>query len=336
MELSCTALAQVRTQSRVRVVVAPSEPAASFRAAVVEGLSRPDKSLPCRFLYDHAGSQLFDEITRLPEYYLCRAEAEILTARARCIVESMPPQSQIVELGSGSSHKTRCLLRAALERGRTTYVPIDISRRQLESACDDLAREFPTLRILAIAGDYETAHKALGVSPTARLFLFLGSNIGNFVEAEACGFLSTMASMMEERDRSLVGIDLAKDAATIERAYNDAAGVTARFNLNILERINREFEGRFETAHFRHTAPYNKARRRVEMALVSRVPQEVEVAALGRTFAFEKDEPVSTEVCHKYTLPSFDALCSGVGLVRRAMWCDSQGRFASVLLARAT
>jgi dimethylhistidine N-methyltransferase len=249
----------------------------------------------------------------------------------------MPAPFSIVEFGSGSAKKTRHLIRAALKScGSLVYSPIDISGPSLRSAAKDLVRDFGRLHVAGIVGEYLDALGALAPTSSPRMFVFLGSNLGNFGPEEGCGFLSRIASTMQEHDRFLLGIDLAKDRETIELAYNDSAGVTAQFNKNILARINRELGGGFDLGAFSHEARYVPAKGHIAMKLVSQRAQVVPIDGIGRKFAFEEGEAVTTEHCHKYSFPSFDALCCSAGLRRVRTWSDDKGWFASVLLARAS
>jgi dimethylhistidine N-methyltransferase len=306
-----------------------------FARAVAEGLSAHPKRLACRHFYDAVGSRLFERICELPEYYLTRAEREILVARAATIAASFPPNTALIELGSGSSDKTRTLISAFLSRhGALRYVPIDISPTALERSALSLLDDYPELEILALAGEYEAglAHLRRALSGPM-LVVWLGSSIGNFTNAEAAQFLARVASQMTPDDRMLVGADLRKSPPVLVRAYDDAAGVTARFNSNLLARINRELGGSFDLAAFRHEARWNARAACIEMHLVSTRPQRVEIAALGRAVAFAAGESIHTESSHKYTLGDLDALAAAAGFVVERRWLDDGRRFSSTLLA---
>jgi dimethylhistidine N-methyltransferase len=308
---------------------------AAFARDVRAGLTATPKRLSCCYFYDREGSQLFEEICELPEYYLTRAEAEILQAHADELAATLPADVRVVELGSGSSVKTRLLLAAILRRQpRLHYVPVDICSVALQEAALALHTEFPTLTITAVAAEY---HDALGylrkLPPQPQLVLWLGSNIGNFHRAEAAAFLAEVREPLTGADRLLVGIDLRKDRAILEPAYNDARGVTAEFNLNLLARINRELEANFDLDAFRHRAVYNEEAGRVEMYLVSTRPQRVRIAGIDLDVEFAAEEAIHTENSYKYSSAEIDALTEAVGLRREFHWLDSAGRFSVNIFA---
>lgn len=314
--------------------VAPSRRQDTFSMEVEAGLSRPQKTLPSRFFYDYEGSELFEQITGLHEYYLTRSEQQIFNAHATEIIRSCGANVAIVEFGSGSSSKTRLLLSAALERQSTLmYVPIDISRDYLIASARALVSQYEKLNVTALASEYRDAIKALPSHEGPRLILFLGSNIGNFDASEACDFLERLRRVMTPEDRLLVGIDLLKDPAIIELAYNDAAGVTEAFNKNILSRVNRELGGRFDLGLFRHEAPFVPHSSAIEMRLVSTEDQSVWVEALGRDFHFKEGEWIHTESSFKYSLAGFEAMCAQAGLRLDRAWMDEKKWFAVTLLA---
>lgn len=310
----------------------PGHPQKTFRSAVLEGLSRQNRTLPCRFFYDDRGSALFERICRLPEYYPTRTERAILENHAGEIIEAVGgPDPALVELGCGSADKTRLLIRAALARRQSLhYVPIDISRDFLRVSAEELLREIPRLAITAIAAEYDDALNALPDHDGPRLILFLGSNIGNFERPEAAAFLRRIRARMASRDRLLVGVDLVKDRAVLEAAYNDASGVTAAFNKNLLLRINRELGGDFDLGQWEHRAPWVPESSRIEMWLVSRRAQTVCIA--DRSFAFGQGEVIHTENSHKYTPEGFAQLCGEAGLAVQDRWTDERGWFAAFLL----
>ena len=333
MELTLqNALATRRAPSqRLFFVDVPPKQTLGFAESVANGLSKEKKSLCCRFLYDQAGSRLFEQITELPEYYLTRCEDSILARRSSEVLALVGKEVSVVELGSGSSAKTRHLLRAGLRRQRTLlYSPIDISGDFLRESASSLVREFDGLLVSAVAGEYLDALRALAPTKEPRLFVFLGSNLGNFQDSEACELLTNVARAMKPVDRFLVGIDLAKDASIIEPAYNDSQGVTTRFTKNLLARINRELHGHFDLEAFRHRARYFPSRGRVEIELVSELDQNVLVGSTS--FDFVKGEPILTEVSTKYTLPGFERLANGAGLGIQSVWHDTSRYFAVTLL----
>ena len=305
-----------------------------FLDAVRDGLSRTPKTLPCRYFYDFAGSQLFEQICDLPEYYLTRCEDAILRERSSEIVASLPGEARwsVVELGSGSSRKTRHLLSAFLQRQSSLrYVPVDISAQMLDETATTLRHEYPRLEVSPLADEYFAAMSRLQRSgPHPMLVVFLGSNLGNFEPGEARRFLNGVRGMMESEDRFLIGLDLKKDRATLEAAYDDAQGVTAAFNLNLLKRINRELGGDFRLERFQHRAYYNEALGRVEMHLVSRERQRVRVA--GRSYAFEAGESIHTENSHKYDPAEIRTVACEVGLAPEKTWRDADGRFSLNIL----
>jgi L-histidine Nalpha-methyltransferase len=311
----------------------PTRQEESLAHAVIEGFSKPQKEISSRFFYDTAGSRLFERITRLPEYYLTRCETEILELYSGEIIHAAGEDFQVVEFGSGSSEKTRLLLRAAVERqGEVEYLPIDISSEFLRHSAEDLLEEVRGLRVTAVAGDYFDALKSLPYHEGSRLFLFLGSTIGNFERDDAIEFLECIKETMRPQDRLLVGVDLKKSPSVIEPAYNDAEGVTSDFNKNVLVRINRELCGRFDLSSFEHTAVWVEPRSRIEMRLVSTRDQEVEIEGLDRTFEFRLREYIHTENSHKWSSEAFAQICGAAGLDICRTWLDSKGWFALNLL----
>lgn len=314
-------------------------PAERLRAAFIEdaraGLTSVPKTLPPRCFYDAKGSRLFEEICGLPEYYLTRAEFEILRAHADEAAEQFQEPAALVELGSGSSVKTRLLIEAFLrQHGALRYVPIDISSSALEESSAALRQEYPRLEIQPVTGEYAVGFQQLAAeTDRPKLILFLGSNIGNMNPQEAQAFLRRMRGCMSSRDRALVGIDLRKSRAVLEAAYDDAAGVTAQFNMNLLERINRELGGNFNLDMFAHRAFYNAAEGRVEMHLVSLQAQRVQIEAAGIEVGFEAGETIHTENSYKFTLEQIDALAEASGFAVEARRFDSGRRFSLNRLA---
>lgn len=305
-----------------------------FRQAVREGLDHVPKWLPSRFFYDRAGSELFERITELTEYYPTRCESEILAERSAEIVSALGPRLSIVEFGSGSSLKTRKLLASALQgQADLSYVTIDISRDFLRDAARNLLADFPGLSVCAVAAEYSQAVELLPTSPDPRLILFLGSNIGNFCIREGTDFLSLIRSRMAPADRLLVGVDLEKSREVLHLAYNDPAGITAEFNRNLLRRINRELGGEFDPGRFEHIAPYDEGEHRIEMRLVSLGRQTVRVNALDASYEFEDGEFIVTEWSHKYTRGAFERIAREAGLRIDREWTDSKNWFAEFLLA---
>ncbi len=301
--------------------------------AVEEGLTRAQKELPCRYFYDSAGSDLFEQICRLPEYYPTRTEQAILERHAPEMLEAAGREIALVEFGSGSSYKTRILMTAALDRQSALhYAPIDISTHFLRESAHALLEEYDRLSITAIAGEYRDGIRSLPAHEGPRLILFLGSNIGNFEEADAVSFLAAIRARMQPHDRILVGVDLVKDRAVLHAAYNDSQGITANFNKNLLLRINRELGGEFQLNAFTHDAPFVEKKSRIEMRLVSQKEQCVRIGALDKRFAFAQGEYINTENSHKYTLDGFTRLSSSAGLMVQERWLDSREWFAVLLL----
>jgi dimethylhistidine N-methyltransferase len=296
-----------------------------FAAAVLDGLSRPRKSLPCRFFYDARGSELFEEITRLPEYYPTRTEAAILEAHAAEMAESLPPDGLLVEFGSGSSLKTEILLRHLPQIG--AYVCVDVSETALAAAKARLASRFPVLDVRPIVGDFSrTVAFPVDLDGRPKTGFFPGSTIGNLTPAEATGLLRTFRAALGAEGRLIVGVDLEKDARRLHMAYNDSAGVTAAFNLNLLARINRELAGTFDLGAFRHEALYNPREGRIEMHLRSLRRQVAGV--LGRPFHFGAGERIHTENSYKYTIARFQELARVAGWQPRRVWTDPETLFS--------
>ena len=299
------------------------------------GLQQNPKSLPCRYFYDEEGSQLFEAICTLPEYYLTRIERAILQERAAAIASLFCSNIALVELGSGSAAKTRILIEAFLCRqGALRYIPVDISRTILEESSPALLQDFPELEILAIAGEYQDGLEYLKTrSDQPVLILWLGSNVGNFERSEAAAFLRRVRDTMSPQDRLLVGIDLRKDRAVLERAYDDAQGVTARFNLNILAHINRELGGHFDLENFHHRAVYNPEPGRIEMYLVSTNAQSIPIDHLDLEVEFAAGEAIHTENSYKYSRAEIQALASDAGLRLEQQFFDAHQRFSVNLFA---
>ncbi|AKF08795.1 L-histidine N(alpha)-methyltransferase [Sandaracinus amylolyticus] len=297
---------------------------ARFEEDVVRGLSTRPRSLPCKYLYDERGSRLFDRITTLDEYYLTRAETALLHAHAREIATRLGRAIDLVELGSGSSVKTRILLDALIAPAR--YVPIDISAKYLAESARKLSASYPSLRVEPRVADYARpmARFAMPRIATRRVVFFPGSSIGNFEPDEAIVFLDRARTIAGSGGVVIVGVDLPKDASVIEPAYDDAQGVTAAFNQNLLVRINRELGGDFDLDAFVHRAPWDASRRRVEMQLVSTRAQTVRIA--GRRFAFEQDEVIVTEHCYKHGIEDFRAMARAAGLGGGPVWTDPEAR----------
>ena len=305
------------------------EPPDAFARAVRAGLEATPRTLPCRYFYDDEGSRLFEQICDLPEYYLTRTEDAILAAHADAMLAGWVADPVLVELGSGSSSKTRRLIEAGLRAyGRLHYVPIDVSRGILEESARALVDRYPGLQVTGYAANYRDALGRIAERfDRPKLVAFLGSSLGNYEADAAVDLLRQVADAMDPADRLLLGTDLDKDPATLEAAYDDAPGVTARFNLNLLDRINLELGGDFARDRFRHEARYNPAHRRVEMHLVSLADQVVAIPDAGVTARFAAGESIHTENSHKYTPEALAELADRAGFVEEAAWADPDGRF---------
>jgi L-histidine Nalpha-methyltransferase len=299
-------------------------PADSFGEDVIAGLSQAQKALPPKYFYDARGSRLFEAICRLPEYYPTRSELALTRAHLAAIARFAGRGAVLIEYGSGESLKSRLLIRALRP---AVYVPVDISQDALRGAAARLTREFPRLDIRAVHGDFSQPLK-IPVPGRAgrRVVYFPGSTIGNLTPAEAHAFLRMTRGQVGSGGAMLVGVDLKKDANVLHAAYNDARGVTAQFNLNVLARINRELGADFDLRAFRHYAFYNAPLGRIEMHLVSLKPQRVN---LGRyRFTFEAGESIHTENSCKYSAPEFQALAARAGFRGAKVWLDRRGLFS--------
>lgn len=301
----------------------------AFAHDVIEGLSRQPKRLSPKYFYDAAGSELFEQITRLPEYYPTRTELDILRARSADIKATLPKSAALVEFGAGATTKVRLLLNQC-EFG--AYVPVDISGDFLNAQACGLRADFPCLEVYPVTADF-TAPFALpeAIRAMPKVGFFPGSTLGNFEPHEACAFLRSARDILGGRAQMLIGVDLEKDERLLYAAYNDAAGVTARFNLNVLARVDRELGGNFDLSTFTHRAIYNRERHRIEMHLISRTHQTVRI--LGRSFSFRAGESIHTESSYKYSLDRFAALARGSGWTPRASWTDAGGMFSVHVLA---
>lgn len=308
-----------------------------FAEDVRRGLTSDPKFLYPKYFYDELGSRLFEAITALPEYYLTRAEAEILTAHAGEIAAAVGGPVRLLELGSGDGQKTRLLIEALLARqGKLEYLPVDISASAVEASSRALLLSYPSLRISAWVGEYQPALQALrDEAGTGRtLALFLGSTLGNLEPADRLALFRNLREVLRPGDAFLLGVDLRKSEDVLLPAYDDPLGVTAAFNLNLLVRINRELGGGFDLAAFRHRAVYNRRAGRIEMHLESRRTQTVPVRALGIDVPFVQGETIHTESSYKFTLEQIAELAAGAGFELAKTWTDAGGRFASSLLAR--
>jgi dimethylhistidine N-methyltransferase len=299
---------------------------ASFRDDVLHGLAQVQKALPPKYFYDEVGSALFEAICVLQEYYPTRVETALLERHAGDIAARIGVDAALIEFGSGASRKSRVLIEAARP---AVYVPIDISGTALHAAGERLQRDFPALPIVAVCADYSRPLRLpdlTAFAPRQRVIFFPGSTIGNFDPQESVQFLRNAAHLAGSGGSLVIGVDVPKERAVLEAAYDDPQGVTAAFNLNLLARINRELGANFDLRSFRHRARYSERLSRIEMHLESCRPQQVRIGA--ETFAFGAGETIHTENSYKYSVPQFEALAAGAGFVPRASWVDAAGLFS--------
>lgn len=300
--------------------------ASPFLADVVAGLARGQKSIPPKYFYDGAGSRLFEQICALPEYYLTRTELGIMQEHVGEMAQFVGPDVELIELGSGAGIKTRLLIERLLP---PLYVPIDIDGEMLRKASEELAELFPWLNVVGLCADYTLPLELpqfAGLTIRRKAVYFPGSTVGNFTPEEALGFLRRVRRMAGAGGVLLIGVDLKKDKATLDAAYDDPAGVTAKFNLNLLERINRELGGDFKIDRFRHKAFYDPIRGWIEMHLESRYAQIVHVD--GRRFDFAVGETIHTEISCKYSIGEFQDLAKKAGFSPQKVWTDAGNLFS--------
>lgn len=299
---------------------------AEFAADVLAGLKAMPKRLPAKYFYDGAGSHLFERITELPEYYPTRTEMKILREQAAGIAKLITPGAALVEFGAGSAKKARIVLAAAPKLA--CYVPVDICGEMIEQEAIELRADFPDLNVLPVMADicYPFELPPEAKAAPVRVGFFPGSTIGNFEPHEAASFLRNAAQILGPGATLIVGADLIKSADILNAAYNDKAGVTAKFNLNLLTRINRELRGAFKLDTFEHHAFYNRERNRIEMHLASLKRQKVKVA--GECFDFRAGETIHTENSYKYSVESLGALARGVGWIPAGVWTDADKYFS--------
>jgi L-histidine N-alpha-methyltransferase len=312
---------------RIDVGLGPEELAAALRAEVAAGLCAMPKELPSKWFYDEEGSALFDAITRLPEYYPTRRERAILVRRAGEVAQ-LAGADTLIELGSGTSEKTRLLLDALAAGGQLRrFVPFDVDEATLRWAAAAVAREYPGVEVHAVVGDFE---RHLGLLPRGgrRLVAFLGSTIGNLPPERRSRFLTAVGASLEPGDALLLGTDLVKDKGRLEAAYDDSAGITAAFNRNLLHRLNRELDADFDVARFEHVARFDPEREWIEMRLRSTADQVVTVAGLGLSVRFFAGEEMRTEISAKFRPEGIEAELVSAGLQPLRLWTDGAGDFA--------
>ncbi|GLV77279.1 MULTISPECIES: L-histidine N(alpha)-methyltransferase [Streptomyces] len=305
--------------------------AAALRADVADGLTSTPKRLPPKWFYDARGSALFEEITRLPEYYPTRAEREILVARAAEIADVTGART-LIELGSGSSEKTRHLIRALPQL--RVYVPVDVSESALEPAGEALLAEHPRLTVHALVADFMNGLALPDDTPAPRLLAFLGGTIGNLLPLERAGFFASVSELLAPGDALLLGTDLVKDEATLVAAYDDAQGITAEFNKNVLAVLNRELGADFDPRDFDHLAVWNAREEWMEMRLRARKDLTAKIPAMDLAVHFTAGEELRTEVSAKFREEKVRAELAAAGLQPRRWWTDAAGRFAVSLAVR--
>ena len=316
-----------------------------FVKDVEKGLADKQKHISPKFFYDKKGSKLFEEICDQPEYYLNRSESLILKRSVDEIMDKLgEKQISIIELGNGNSLKTRILLKPILANLRKVcYFPIDVSLKMLKKSIKDLSKEYVNLEIFGICSDYVSGltkindfMKMKNNIPKNKLIIFLGSSIGNFHPKEAKNFLYSLKSYIRQEDALLIGIDLEKDKRILDKAYNDKKGLTAKFNLNILSRINRELDGEFKLSSFEHKSFYNIHKHRIEMHLESKLDQEVRVGATKKTFHFKKGETIHTENSYKYSQNNLNELVKNAGLEMIQSFTDRKKQYTLILLKKVS
>lgn len=307
-----------------------------FGEDVRRGLTAPRKWLPPRWFYDELGSSLFDAICFLPEYYVMRAEAEVLTAHTREIAREFGNPIRLVELGSGAARKTRILLDALTDRQpELEYVPVDVDGSMLERAGHDLLSAYPHMRVTGVVSDFARPSVPLTMLPQTNartVVLFLGSTIGNLDPDQALSMLRDLRASLRAGDALFLGADLRKSKSILEPAYDDALGVTAAFNLNLLLRMNRELDAQFDVDAFRHRAFYDEARGRIEMHLVSQREQRVRIGALDLDVDFKTGESIHTESSYKHDDATLASLAAGAGFTIARQWTDAKAFFADVMM----
>ena len=318
----------------VEVHLPPGGPLSGMAADVRAGLTRPFKELSPRYFYDEYGSQLFEDITELPEYYPTRCEREILETRSAEICEAANSPATLIELGSGSAAKTRVLLDAMLDAGLETYCPVDISEEITRETAERIADEYDDIAIRGLVCDFELDLERIPVA-APRVIALLGGTIGNFEPQQRAGFLRRVSHLLGPEDRFLLGTDLVKDPATLEAAYNDSQGITAAFNKNVLAVLNRELDADFDLDAFEHVARWDPENLWIDIRLRSLTNQVVNVSALDMQAAFSAGEEMRTEISTKFARPGLEGIYAEAGLELTDWWTDADGLFALSLARRA-
>jgi L-histidine Nalpha-methyltransferase len=334
--MTSTIQPQFSEQQRFRwILLSQSQDWINPEEMIRQGLQNNPKTLPCQYFYDDRGSQLFEQICDTPEYYPTRTEQAILECHAAEIVQ-LTGACELVELGSGSSRKTRLLLEAYNQLDAPLrYCPIDVSAGILKSTAFKLLNQYPKLHLCGLAGTYEQALAELP-SPVLenRMLIFLGSTLGNLNQRSCDRFLSQIQTALKPGEFFLLGIDLQKPTAILEAAYNDAQGITAAFNLNILQHLNQRFEGNFDLTQFRHLAFYNRDRHQIEMHLQSLTAQSIALKTLDAELTLKAGETIHTEISRKFHLPTLEKNLENYALHPLKIWTDEQGWFGLLLCQR--
>lgn len=316
-----------------------------FAKNIEKGLNDKQKHISPKFFYDKKGSRLFEEICMQPEYYLNRIESQILKNSVDEILKIIGGQEiSVIELGNGNSLKTRILLGPFLAKLKSVaYFPIDVSLKMLKKSIRDLLREYANLQIYGICSDYVSGivkinefMKLKRKIPNKKFIIFLGSSIGNFDPKDAIDFLHSIARYVRKYDLLLIGIDLEKDKSILDRAYNDKNGITAKFNFNVLTRINRELDGEFNLSSFEHKSFYNVHKHRIEMHLKSKLDQQIRIGAIGKMFYFKKGETIHTENSYKYSLHRLNKLIKKAGLQVIRNFTDPDEQYTLILLKKVS
>lgn len=305
-----------------------------FAIDVQAGLDRADKRLSSKYFYDDEGSQIFQEIMGMPEYYLTDAEMDVLSNRSGEILAAagLSGRFNVVELGAGDGMKTQRMLQRFLNEGaQPVYRPIDISAKAVEIVCSRLKKELPQLEVKPEVGDYFERMQAITANAEPSLILFLGSNIGNYMPPDNLNLVKLISDNMSKGDQLVIGVDLRKDPNMIRRAYDDSQGITKRFNLNLLKRINRELGANFDLEAWDFYCSYNPLNGEVRSYLMSKFAQDVYIESLDKTFHFARYELIWTELSKKYSLDELTGLCSEAGLVSKAHFLDSKEHFTDSL-----
>lgn len=307
----------------------------SFITDVDNGLSATPKRLLSKYFYDETGDKLFVQIMNMPEYYLTDAELEIFTKQATEIIDSFEAGDrpiELIELGAGDGTKTIELLKVLQNKYKFTYMPIDISGHALDNLEQRLSKELPDVPVKTLQGDYFRVLSEIKSGDAIKVILFLGSNLGNMLDINANKFIKELSARMNPEDKILLGVDLKKDAEVILPAYNDAAGITRDFNLNLLTRINRELGGSFDISKFEHRPMYNEQEGQAESYIVSTEEQDVHIEATGKTYHFNKGEAIHMEISRKYDAETVNTVIANTGLYIKKTFTDSNQYFADFLL----